>query len=159
MAVGGLARFHPGLALPAAGLTVLAAAPPPALASAVIRHALVPMAVFYLILMAALGSGLLGLRRGAAGRSGGPAVGDRGRRGWPAFARRVLPTVLGGYLLLLAMVTAYYYLVARVGGDFLSSAVTGTALLIGITLPVYAATAWLAAKTPDRTGEGPKPPP
>ncbi len=127
--------------------------PAPALAAAVIRQALAPMAVFYLVLMAALGLGLLGLRRGGPGR-GGPGA-FRDRRGWPAFARQVLPTVLGGYLLLLVVATAYYYLVARVGGAFLSSAVTGTALLMGVTMPVYAALAWLAAKSPGRAGKPP----
>ena len=124
----------------------------PALAAAVIRQALISMAVFYLILMAALGLGLLGLYRGRSGRGDPGAVRDRG---WPAFARHVLPTVLGGYLLLLAVAGAYYYLVARVGSAFLSSAVTGTALLIGLTVPVYAAVAWLAARSPGRAGKPP----
>ena len=139
----------------------MAAAGPqvPVLAAAVIRQALIPMAVFYLILMAALGLGLLGLRGGRTGR-GEP--GAREGRGWPAFARHVLATVLGGYLLLLAVATAYYYLVARVGGAFLSSAVTGTALLIGLTVPVYTVLAWLAARSPGRAGKPPagsQPPP
>lgn len=43
----------------------------------------------------------------------------------------MIGTAVGGYLLLMAVVIAYYYGVARVGGDFIQSAFTGTALLIG----------------------------
>ena len=127
----------------------------PLLASAVIRQSLIPMAVFYLVLMVAVGLGLLGLRSGRRGRSAEPAAAAPARRGWASFARHVLPTVLGGYLLLLAVATAYYYFVARVGGAFLSSAVTGTALLIGLTMPLYAAVAWLSARS---TGRARRPP-
>ena len=52
-------------------------------------------------------------------------------------------TVIGGYLLLQAVVVAYYYAVARVGPGFLESAVTGTALLLGLAAPVFAAASWL----------------
>ena len=52
-------------------------------------------------------------------------------------------TVIGGYLLLQAVVVAYYYGVARVGPGFLESAVTGTALLLGLAAPVFAAASWL----------------
>src|SRR5512146_1566443 len=56
VAVGGLAHLCPGLAFPAEGLTLMVSGPDvPVLASLVIRQALVPMAAFYLILMAALG--------------------------------------------------------------------------------------------------------
>jgi len=127
----------------------------PALAPPVIRHSLIPMVVFYLILMTALGLGLAGLRRGAAGRPGGPAAAAGARRGWAAFARQVLGTAIGGYLLLLAVTAAYYFLVARVGGGFLSSAVTGTALLIGLTMPVFAALAWVSARASGRPGRPP----
>ncbi|MGE5132520.1 MAG: DUF6256 family protein [Gemmatimonadota bacterium] len=133
---------------------MLAAGPGPALASPVIRQALIPMAVFYLIFMTALGLGLAGLRRGKAGRPAGPAAGPR--RGWAPFARQVLGTAAGGYLLLLAVAAAYYYLVARVGGSFLSSAVTGTALLIGLTMPIFAALAWAAARAGGRPGRRPR---
>ena len=131
---------------------MLAAGPGPALTSPVIRQALIPMAVFYLIFMTALGLGLAGLHHGA-GRPAGPAAGPR--RGWAAFARQVLGTAAGGYLLLLAVAAAYYYLVARVGGSFLSSAVTGTALLIGLTMPIFAALAWAAARQAGRPGRRP----
>jgi hypothetical protein len=61
-----------------------------------------------------------------------------GRSCRPALARQVTGTVVGGYLLLMAVVVAYYYAVARVGPGFLQSAVTGTALLIGLAAPVFA---------------------
>lgn len=138
----------------------------PALASPVIRQALVPMAAFYLILMTALGLALRSLhRRGAGQASGsqrGPAAVPGASRGWAALARHVLGTAIGGYLLLLAVVTAYYYGIARVGGAFLYSAVTGTALLIGLTLPAFAAVTWVSARAHSRHGEPPgnaQPPP
>jgi hypothetical protein len=132
----------------------------PVLASLVIRQALVPMAAFYLILMAALGLGLLGLRRrgesqAAAGPERGQAATGGPPRGWAALTRHVLSTVIGGYLLLMAVVAAYYYGVARVGGAFLSSAVTGTALLIGLTVPVFAAASWISRRVPGWRGKPP----
>ena len=39
-------------------------------------------------------------------------------------------------LLLMALVIAYYFGVARVAGDFIKSAFTGTAMLIAIALPL-----------------------
>jgi hypothetical protein len=50
-------------------------------------------------------------------------------------------------------VTAHYYGVAHAGGQFLQSAVTGTALLAGIAAPVFAALSWLAERR--RGGNGP----
>lgn len=138
------------------------------LAAPVIQQAVIAMAAFYLILMTALGIGLLLLQRGGAGavsagdgngpppgagavspdESGRPAARPGSppgpRRGWPALARHALGTAAGGYLLLLAIVTGYYYAIARVGGHFLTSAVTGFALLIALALPVFAARSWLA---------------
>jgi hypothetical protein len=131
------------------------------LASPVIRQALVPMAAFYLILMAVLGLGLLGLRRRGAGQASGPAAVPGAPRGWAAFTRHLLATAIGGYLLLLAVVGAYYYGIARVGGAFLHSAVTGPALLIGLTMPVFAAITWISARA-HRHGKPPsqaQPPP
>ena len=55
-------------------------------------------------------------------------------------------TVVGWYLLLMAVVVAYYFGVARVGPGFLESAVTGTALLLGLAAPVFAALSWLAER-------------
>jgi high-affinity Fe2+/Pb2+ permease len=51
--------------------------------------------------------------------------------------------MLGGYLLLMIVVILYYYLVARVGGAFIKSAFTGSALLIALVTPVFAAASWL----------------
>jgi hypothetical protein len=97
-------------------------------ASSLIRQALVPMLAGYLLIMAALGFGLHLLARSKTGDRHGrsltagwpegtrPAAGSR--RGWLALARHVTGTAAGGYLLLMAVVIAYYYGVARVAGDF-----------------------------------------
>jgi hypothetical protein len=58
----------------------------------------------------------------------------------------VASTVVGGYLLLIAVVVAYYFGVARVGPGFLESAVTGTALLLALAAPVFAALSWLTER-------------
>jgi len=123
------------------------------------RQALVPMAAGYLILMSALGLGLRRLYRppGAPSASGTQPDGaqpdgaramrpDPGQRTGRAAARHVAGTVGGGYLLLMAVVVAYYFGVARVGSGFLESAVTGTALLLGLAAPVFAALSWLAER-------------
>jgi uncharacterized protein DUF6256 len=143
------------------------------LAASVIRQAVVPMAAFYLILMTALGLGLLGVLRSgtrpahpgdagpahpgdaAAGTPGPAATLPRAARGRAALIRRVLTTAAGGYLLLMAVVVAYYYAIARVGGEFLQSAVTGTALLIGLALPVFAAASWVYGRVHSRGGAAP----
>jgi hypothetical protein len=98
------------------------------------RQALVPMAAGYLILMSALAFGLRRLYR--SGQEG-----PKQRTG-----RQVAGTVIGGYLLLLAVVVAYYYGVARVGPGFLEGAVTGTALLLALATPVFAALSWLTGR-------------
>jgi uncharacterized protein DUF6256 len=119
------------------------------------RQALVPMAAGYLFLMAALGFGLRRLYR-SRGTPSGRAEGPDGRRttppgpgqrtGWVALVRRVAGTVAGGYLLLLAVVVAYYFGVAKDGTGFLESEVTGTALLLGLAAPVFAALSWLTER-------------
>jgi len=64
----------------------------------------------------------------------------------------VAGTVADGYLLL-AVVTAYYYGIARVGGAFLYRAVIGAALLIGLAMPVFAALSWISTRgTPPARG-------
>ena len=133
-----------------------------ALASSAIREALVPMAAFYLIFMAALGLGLLGLRRrgtGPVAETGGPPGGHdtvpAAPRGWPALIRHMLGTAIGGYLLLIAVSAGYYYGIAREGGDFLYSVVTGPALLIGLTMPVFATASWVSERTRHRRGKPP----
>jgi len=114
------------------------------------RQALIPMAAGYLILMSALGFGLHRLyRSGPSGRGERPEHAralppdPAPRTGWAAL-RQVAGTVVGGYLLLMAVVVAYYFGIARVGPGFLESVVTGTALLLGLSAPVFAALSWLA---------------
>jgi Family of unknown function (DUF6256) len=119
------------------------------------RQALVPMAAGYLFLMSALGFGLRRLYR-SRGTPSGRVEGPDGRRttppgpgqrtGWAALVRRVAGTVVGGYLLLLAVVVAYYFGVTRVGPGFLESELTGTALLLGLAAPVFAALSWLTER-------------
>jgi len=123
----------------------------------------------YLLIMATLGFGLYRLcrpktgdRHGRslpAGRPGGLPAATGSRRGWLALARQVTGTAVGGYLMLMAVVIAYYYGVARVAGDFLTSAFTGTAMLIGIAVPLFGAASWLTGRRrrrgSDTTGEPP----
>jgi Family of unknown function (DUF6256) len=120
------------------------------------RQALIPMSAGYLILMSALAFGLRRLYRprkalpgpeppSAQGKQPEPA-----RTGRAALARQIAGTVIGGYLLLMAVIVAYYLGVARVGPGFLQSALTGTALLLGLATPVFAALSWLAGRR-DRT--------
>ena len=73
-----------------------------------------------------------------------PAPGQR--TGRAALARQIASTVIGGYLLLMAVIVAYYFGVARVGPGFLESALTGTALLLGLAAPVFIALSWLAER-------------
>jgi len=124
------------------------------------RQALIPMAAGYLILMSAFGFGLYRLYRPRAAPSAevpsaqvpllarGPATppGPGQRTGWAALLRRIAGTVIGGYLLLMAVIVAYYYGVARVGPGFLENALSGTALLLGLAAPVFAALSWLAER-------------
>ena len=53
----------------------------------------------------------------------------------------------------MAVVIAYYYGVARVGGDFIKSAFTGTAMLIGIALPLWGAASWLTERRRQRDSD------
>jgi len=133
------------------------------------RQALIPMAAGYLILMSALAFGLRRLYRPRGTPSGAgpqpghgpatppapgqgpatpPAPGQRA--GQAALLRQIAGTVIGGYLLLMTVIVAYYFGVARVGPGFLESALTGTALLLGLAAPVFAALSWLA----ERRGRG-----
>ena len=50
------------------------------------------------------------------------------------------------YLLLMAIVIAYYCGIARVGGNFIESAFTGCAELPGVSAPVFLALSWLAER-------------
>lgn len=113
------------------------------MSSHLIRSDLVPMISGYVILMAVLAAGLrLQRRRAAAGLPASRLTGRRDR-GWRALILHVLADALGGYLVLAAIVVLYYYGVARVGSNFLDSAFSGTALLLGISLPLFIAISWL----------------
>ena len=141
---------------------------------------LVPVGGFYLIFMGVLAAGLRlhrrGSVRGGSDRRGSVRGSSAGRLrsaerrpgwlarrfppGWPAFAGQIIATALAGYLLLMAVLTGYYYGVSRVKGNFLVSACTGCALLAGLALPVFAAASWLAWRRRDTTGpDQPDPPP
>jgi hypothetical protein len=105
----------------------------------------------YLVVMAVLGFGVRRLIHPAADRPQEPARAPEhptapaaARRGRLALARRVVGTVVGGYALLMAVVIVYYYGVASVGGGFIVSALSGTALLIAVALPLFAAATWLS---------------
>jgi hypothetical protein len=121
------------------------------MSSELIRQDLVPIGVGYALLMIILAVGLVLQRRQAAR---GPERGRRavGRRlagrgsGWIALALNFAADMIGGYLLLMAVVILYYYGVARVGSNFLDSAFTGTALLLGLAIPVFAAASLLSRR-------------
>jgi hypothetical protein len=119
------------------------------MSSHLLRSDLDPVLGGYLILMGVLAVGLMMQRRQAA--AGKPATRRTGRRdrGWQALIVHVLSDALGGYLLLIAVVVLYYYGVAKVGGSFLASAITGSLLLLAISLPVFAAVSWLTER-PDK---------
>ena len=122
------------------------------------------MLASFLLIMTALG---VGLRLLARSKTSGPHGGSRraeptGRdapgRGIAAaagspLARHVTGTAVGGYLLLMAVVIAYYYGVARVAGDFITSAFTGTAMLIAIALPLWGAASWLTERRRPRDSD------
>lgn len=138
------------------------------MSSHLIRSDLIPIVGGYLIVMAVLGCGLVvQRRRAAAGQSMARAT-RRRDQGWQPFIRHVLADALGGYLLLAAVVVGYYYGVARVGGSFLGSEFSGSALLLAVSLPVFAAgtlVVWRRRRAdrrarPERTaGQGRPPPP
>jgi hypothetical protein len=129
-----------------------------------IRQDLVPMIIGYALIMGGLAVGLLLARRQAAaagiagtesppGRPGLVArarhrlrVADRLKPGWPRLIAHYLATAVGGYLLLMIIIILYYNEVAPVSGNFIYSAFTGCALLIGLSLPVFLALSWLAER-------------
>ncbi len=120
------------------------------------------MVAFYTVIMAALAVGLWLQRRPEPGSRGrwrrrlglpGPAP----EPGWARLIVHVAGTMVGGYLLLMAVVILYYYAVARVSGPFLESAFTGCAMLIALVTPVFFAASWLTERCSqrDRGGRGP----
>jgi Family of unknown function (DUF6256) len=80
------------------------------------------------------------------GREPATPPGAQPHTGRAALARQIAGTVIGGYLLLMVVIVAYYFGVARVGPGFLESALTGTALLLGLAAPVFIALSWLAER-------------
>jgi hypothetical protein len=127
------------------------------MSSSLIRQDLVPIVSGYVLLMGALAIGLRLSRRASSRAAGTPRRGRRGparwlrlpevwQHGWPRLLRHPAGTAVGGYLVLMSIVVLYYYLVARVAGSFLDSAVTGCALLIGLSLPIFAAASWLTER-------------
>ncbi len=131
--------------------------------SLAIRQALIPMLTGYLLVMTMLGLGLRRLCRPRAGdrqgrsptaeRPGGPPAAAVSWRGWLALARHVTGTAVGGYLVLIAVVVAYYYGIARVGRGFLKDAFTGNAMLIGLALPLWGAMSWLTERRRQRNSD------
>jgi Family of unknown function (DUF6256) len=127
-----------------------------------IRQDLVPIMAGYVLVMATLAIGLLGQRRGRAparDRAGEPGTAAPGWRGWLRLIRHLAATFVGGYLVLMAVVVAYYFGVARVSGNFLESAVTGCALLLGLSAPLFLVASWLTDRHDRRrASRGPHPP-
>jgi hypothetical protein len=114
-----------------------------------IRQDLVPLAVGYVLVMGTLAGGLLLRRRdraAASGQAAQPGTAAPGPQGWLRLIRHLVATFAGGYLTLMVVVVAYYFGVARVGGNFLESAVTGCGLLLGLSAPVFLAASWLAER-------------
>ena len=109
------------------------------MSSQLIASDVVPIGGGYVILMAALAAGLRLSRRAppdeepAAGRIAG-----RFAPRWPRFAAQVVATAVGGYVLLMAVLVAFYYGVTKVAGHFLESGFTGCLILLAIALPVFA---------------------
>lgn len=127
-----------------------------------IRQDLVPITTGYVLLMGTLAAGLVLQRRDravASGRGAEPGIAAPGRRAWLRLTGHMAATFAGGYLVLMAIVVAYYFGVARVTGNFLESAVTGCALLLGLSAPPFLAASWLAERRDRRrAGRGPHPP-
>jgi Family of unknown function (DUF6256) len=113
------------------------------MSSHLLRSDLDPILGGYLILMVVLAVGLVTQRRRAAAGKPSTRLTGRRDRGWQALIVHVLSDALGGYLVLVAIVLLYYYGVARVGGSFLASAITGSLLLLGVSLPVFMVVSWL----------------
>jgi Family of unknown function (DUF6256) len=122
------------------------------MSSSLIRQDLGPMVAGYALVMGALATGLLLARRSPARsqelRPGRLAVTARVKPGWRRLGIHSLATAVGGYLVLMAVIILYYNEVAPVSGNFVESAFSGCAMLIGLAAPVFLALSWLA----DRKG-------
>jgi hypothetical protein len=124
------------------------------MSSHLIRSDLIPIVTGYLIVMVILAVGLLNARRRT--RAGRPLARYTGRidRGWPALLYHALTDALGGYLLLAGVVVLYYYFVARLGGNFLDSEFSGSALLLAVAFPIFFAGSLLTRRRRARRGPG-----
>lgn len=125
------------------------------MSSHLLRSDVDPILGGYIILMVVLAAGLVMQRRRTAAGKPDTRLTGRRDRGWQALIVHVLSDALGGYLLLIAVVVLYYYGVAKVGGSFLASAITGSLLLLGISMPVYAALSWLTQRPAKWSFHGP----
>jgi hypothetical protein len=140
--------------------------------SSLIRSDLLPMIVGYVLIMGGLAIGLRIVQRSGKAATDATASAARSQRaadlpapvpagqvtgrarlraiarpepGWRRLAVHSLGTAVGGYLVLMAVVIAYYYGVGVAhGGNFVQSAFTGCALLLGLAAPVFIAASWLA---------------
>jgi hypothetical protein len=130
------------------------------MSSSLIRQDLGPMVVGYLLIMGSLAIGLRIVRRSGQAEPDRPApeterVPATARLraiawpepGWRRLAIYTLGTAVGGYLLLMAVLTAYYYGVGVAhGGNFVQSGFTGCALLLGLAAPVFIVLSWLTER-------------
>jgi hypothetical protein len=66
--------------------------------------------------------------------------------GWRRFVIHYLGTAVGGYLLLIVVIIGYYFGISPVAGNFVHSAFSGCALLIGLATPVFFALSWLVER-------------
>jgi hypothetical protein len=75
-----------------------------------------------------------------------PRVLARPGPGWRRLAIFSLSTAVGGYLLLMVVIIGYYFGISPVAGNFVHSAFSGCAMLIGLAAPVFIALSWLAER-------------
>jgi hypothetical protein len=68
--------------------------------------------------------------------------------GWRRLTVFSLGTAVGGYLLLMVVIIAYYVGIGvpHSAGTFVPSAFSGCAMLIGLAAPVFGVLSWLAAR-------------
>jgi hypothetical protein len=66
--------------------------------------------------------------------------------GWRRLVIHYLGTAVGGYLLLMVVIIGYYFGISPVAGNFVHSAFSGCALLIGLATPVFFALSWLVER-------------
>jgi len=119
------------------------------------------MVVGYALVMGSLAIGLRMVQRSGKDAAVTDAKRDAGRvtarerlraivrpePGWRRLAIHCLGTAVGGYLLLMAVLTAYYFGVGVAhGGNFVQSGFSGCALLLGLAAPVFIALSWLTER-------------